>query len=71
MAGQPPPPRFREGMSDRQFFEAVVALNADFERLRVEKDQLSIAVATIRAEKDQAVANLTSLTRSHARLMCT
>ena len=53
MAGQP---RFRDGMSDREFYEAVVALNADFERLRVEKDQLSVAVATLRAEKDQAVS---------------
>ena len=47
MAAQP---RFRDGMSDREFYEAAVALNADFKRLRIEKDQLSAAVVALRTE---------------------
>ena len=40
--------RFRDGMSQQDFFNAVVAMNADLERLRTEKDQLQADLTALR-----------------------
>ena len=57
-------PRFREGMTNDEFYQAVVAMNADLVALRTEKDQLQQALTALQREKDQAVASLFRTARS-------